>query len=81
MAVLRDVNALKDSFNKFFDESPFKNAGDQARIAMWGAYMAGFTVAQEDVVKYLNDTGKTLTKIKETGATGSSTEEANSTSE
>lgn len=48
-----DNEQIKAKFQKFFDASPFANADPRYRVAMYGAYMAGYILLAEELKEHI----------------------------
>ncbi len=44
---IQGLEEIKKEFDKFYNASPFVDRGEATRIAMQGAYMAGWTLLAE----------------------------------
>ena len=44
---------MEKSFEEFYQKSPFVDAGDRFKIAMKGAWMAGYIYLGEELKKHL----------------------------
>jgi hypothetical protein len=49
-----DKEEIKKEFDKFFNESPFAKYGEEYRVAMYGAYIAGWNMIAERLVRMMN---------------------------